>query len=122
MLGDSPEALRDLSVSLDNVGDIAKLQGRGTDAQASFEESLDIRRRLAKMLGDSPEALRDICVSLFNNGKLAVEVENWSNAKHYFEEGFDRANRLASLFPDLPEYAGLPEYFSQQLDMLSKVE
>jgi hypothetical protein len=39
--------LRDLSVSLDNVGQVARAQGRLEEAQAAYGESLSILRRLA---------------------------------------------------------------------------
>ncbi|HIP39042.1 MAG TPA: hypothetical protein EYG88_06640, partial [Desulfocapsa sulfexigens] len=41
-IGETPEALRDLSVSLDNVGNTAKAMGQWDKAQLSFEESLNI--------------------------------------------------------------------------------
>ncbi|MDM8546378.1 tetratricopeptide repeat protein, partial [Candidatus Venteria ishoeyi] len=64
----NPEALRDLSVSLDNVGKTAQRQGREEDARAAFEESLDIRRQILARIGEIPEALRDLSVSLNNVG------------------------------------------------------
>jgi len=110
------ENKREIYVCLNIFRDIAKLQGRPNDAQASFKESLDISRRLAKILGDSPESLRDLCVSLSNNGILAVEREKLTQSKIIFKEGLDIANHLAILLPDLPEYEDLYGYFSQQLD------
>ncbi|MCF6282944.1 MAG: tetratricopeptide repeat protein, partial [Candidatus Polarisedimenticolaceae bacterium] len=62
-MGDSPNALRDLSVSLDNVGQVSQQQGRWGDAQVAYEESLELSRRLVGVLGESPESLRDLSVS-----------------------------------------------------------
>ena len=51
----TPEALRDLSVSLDNMGKTAQALGRWAEARAAFEESLGISERLAEALPELPE-------------------------------------------------------------------
>jgi hypothetical protein len=45
-VGESPTALRDLSVSLNNVGRVAREQGRLEEAEKAFAESAGIRKRL----------------------------------------------------------------------------
>lgn len=50
--GETPEALRDLSVSLDNVGDTAKAMGQWKKAEINFEEGLAIAVLLS---GSLPE-------------------------------------------------------------------
>ena len=47
---DDPEALRDLSVSLDNVGRIDRALGELEPARAAFAEALEIGERLAAAL------------------------------------------------------------------------
>jgi len=59
----TPEALRDLSVSLDSVGDVARARSQYDAAQAAYDEGLQIDRQLAAQLG-TPQALRDLSVSL----------------------------------------------------------
>ncbi|HIP38087.1 MAG TPA: hypothetical protein EYG88_01635 [Desulfocapsa sulfexigens] len=51
-IGETPEALRDLSVSLDNVGNTAKALGQWDKAQKAFTEALGIAELLAKTLPD----------------------------------------------------------------------
>ncbi len=53
--GESPEALRDLSVSLNNLGNIDRDLRRFDDARNAFDESLAISERLAAALPDQPE-------------------------------------------------------------------
>ena len=50
-LGGTPESLRDLSVSLDNVGRVAQAQGEWGEAGAAYRESLAIARQLVERLG-----------------------------------------------------------------------
>jgi hypothetical protein len=62
--GGTPEALRDLSVSLDNVGLVARAQGDWAQAEAVYRESLDLSRQLVERLGGTPEALDDLALVL----------------------------------------------------------
>ena len=47
-LGETPQGLRDLSVSLNNVGAVARDLGQGEAARAAFEESAALRARLER--------------------------------------------------------------------------
>ncbi|WP_294001443.1 hypothetical protein, partial [Sphaerotilus sp.] len=57
--GESPEALRDWSISLNKVGDVQMSLGSLEEARQRYEEGLRVRERLVKVTGESPEALRD---------------------------------------------------------------
>ena len=63
-IGETPESLRDLSVSLNKVGNTARALGELDDARRSYEESLRIRRTIIERIGETPESLRDLSVSL----------------------------------------------------------
>ncbi len=56
-LGDTPQALRDLSVSLEKAGSVERDQGDLAAAREAYRESLDIGRQLRHALGDTPQAL-----------------------------------------------------------------
>ena len=56
--------LRDLSVSLNNVGRAENDAGHGQEALAAYRESLEIRRQLRQALGETPQVLDDLAVSL----------------------------------------------------------
>ncbi|WP_223177779.1 hypothetical protein, partial [Pseudoalteromonas fuliginea] len=62
-LGDSPQVLRDLSVSFDKVGNIELQLGDVPAAKTASMQSLAIRQQLQTSLGDSPQVLRDLSVS-----------------------------------------------------------
>ncbi|MGH3897934.1 MAG: hypothetical protein ACRDTA_06690 [Pseudonocardiaceae bacterium] len=63
---DSPTALRDLSVSLNEVAGIQQERGQLDDALTAYTESLTLRRRILTTYGDTPQSLRDLSISLDN--------------------------------------------------------
>jgi len=66
----TPEARRDLSVSLDNVGRVAEVRGEWGVAEAAYRESLEVRRGLEELLG-TPEARQDVSTSEENLKRLS---------------------------------------------------
>ena len=64
-----PQALRDLSVRSNNVGEIERDLGNPEAARTAYRESLELRRRRREALGDTPQALRNLSVSLDNVGR-----------------------------------------------------
>jgi hypothetical protein len=65
------QAARDVSVSLNNVGQVAVAAGRLGDADTAYTEMLDIARRLAAADPGNAEAARDVMVSLVRLAELA---------------------------------------------------
>ena len=96
--GDDPAALRDLSVSLDSVGSVARAQGDWAQAEAAYRESLALSRQLVDRLGGTPEALRDLSVSLDRMGGVARAQGDWAQAGAAYREslalGRQRVDRL----------------------------
>jgi tetratricopeptide (TPR) repeat protein len=86
--------LRDLSVSLNNVGQVARESGRMEEAERAFAESLALRRRLVQMTGESPTALRDLSVSLNHVGQVASALGRLDEADQAFAEGQAVRQRL----------------------------
>ncbi|MEZ4409487.1 MAG: tetratricopeptide repeat protein [Polyangiales bacterium] len=62
--GDSPQALRDLSVSLDNVGQVQQARGDLDAAERAFAESLATRRRLVAVSRPLQQDLSDLMSTL----------------------------------------------------------
>lgn len=62
------ESLRDLSISLDIVGMVARDLGQLEDAREAFQESLEISRRLVALTEDSRQSQRDLSVSMDDVG------------------------------------------------------
>ena len=102
-LGRTPEALRDLSVSLDHVGRVAKAQGDWPSAAAAYGESLDLRRQLIDRIGGTPEALRDLSISLGNAGRVAQAQGHWVEAATAYRESLDLRRQLVERLGGTPE-------------------
>jgi len=119
-VGETPEALRDLSVSLDNVGDAAKALGQWETAQKRFEESLEISRQILARVGETPEALRDLSVSLDNVGDAAKALGQWETARKCFDEGLVIGRVLLKALPKHPDYNTLADYFRGRLQTFAK--
>ena len=114
-VGETPESLRDLSVSLDNVGNCLKALGRLEKAFESYSESLEIRRQLLKRVGETPESLRDLSVSLDKVGDCLIAIGNLTQAKQYLEDGWAIVHHLLGLFPEQFEYKTLAEHFQDRI-------
>ena len=103
----SQTTLRDLSVSLDNVGDTARRMGNLGEAEAAYGESLKIRRDLVERYGATPESLRDLSVSLNKVGDTAGRMGNLGEAEAAYCENTAVLRRLTHAFPDTDEYREL---------------
>jgi tetratricopeptide (TPR) repeat protein len=97
------EALRDVSVSLDNVGRVAQAQGQWQEAEQVYRESLEISRELLKRLGGTPEALRDVSVSLNNVGRVAQVQGQWQEAEQVYRESLEISRELLKRLGGTPE-------------------
>ncbi len=90
---------RDLSVSLDKLGNLAVAQGNLPEAQRLFADSLRIRQRLAESDPGNAASQRDLWVSLIKVGDLALAKGNLPEAQRLFADGLRIAQRLAESDP-----------------------
>ncbi len=97
----TPDALRDLSVSLNKVGDAARTRGDHAAAAAAYDESLTVRRQLSDQLG-TPDALRDLAVSNERVGDLHSENGDFVAAREAYE-------RSHAIHRDLMDRIGTPD-------------
>ena len=88
---DTPESLRDLSISLNNVAGIQQRRGQLDEALDAYTESLTLRRRIRTTYGDTPESLRDLSVSLNNvagiqqqRGQLDEALDAYTEALRWY--------------------------------------
>jgi tetratricopeptide (TPR) repeat protein len=102
-LGETPESLRDLSVSLDKVGTTAKAMGEWSKAETRYEESLTISRKIIEHVGETPESLRDLSVSLNNVGDTAKAMGEWSKAETRYEESLTISRKIIERVGETPE-------------------
>ncbi|MBC7728962.1 MAG: tetratricopeptide repeat protein [Microbacteriaceae bacterium] len=87
LTGESPEALRDWSVSLSNVGDVQRAMGDAAAARGRFEQSLEVRERLVKLTGESPEALSDLAIGLERLADLCRDQGDQEGARALYQRG-----------------------------------
>ena len=92
----TPQARRDLSVALDNVGRVSEALGEWDAAEAAYRESMEIRRGLEESLG-TPQARRDLSVSLDNVGQVAEARGDWDAAQTAYLESLELARELEDL-------------------------
>ena len=103
LTGESPEALRDWSVSLEKVGDVQRALGDVTGARGRYEQSLQLHERLVKLTGESPEALRDWSVSLSKLGDVQRALGDVAGARERYEQSLQVSERLVKLTGESPE-------------------
>lgn len=70
-LGTTPESLRDLSVSLNNVGDVARERGGRDEALAALSESVSILLQVTR----STQAVAEPAVELVDALERLAEVD-----------------------------------------------
>ena len=83
---------RNVSVSLNKVGDVRVAEGDRAGALQAFEESLDIRRRLAAADPGNADWARDLIVS---NVKLAGVADNRAMVRKHYAAALAIAEDLA---------------------------
>ncbi len=101
--GQQPQMLRDLSVSLNNLADIARAQGRLEIVQTACEESLTLCRSLRASLGDTPQVLRDLSVGLNKLGDIALIQGRLETAQAAVEESLALRHNLRASLGDSPQ-------------------
>ena len=101
--GDKNTLLRDLSVSLENVGQVSGDLGQLTEAKAAYVEMLELTRQLRASLGDSPQVLRDLSVSLNNVGQVSRDLGQLNEAKTAYAESLELRRQLRASLGDSPQ-------------------
>ena len=114
---DTPEARRDVSVSLDNVANAARARGDLAGAERLFAESLELSRALAREL-DTPEARRDVSVSLVQLSTMAGSRGDRSRAAALLREARVVAEEFGGLQP-MSDANSIIEIIDSMLDQLT---
>jgi tetratricopeptide (TPR) repeat protein len=95
-----PQSLRDVYVSLDNVGGVEMARGNLDAASAAYGEMLRICRGLSDP--QQPQTLCDVSVSLLNVGGVEMARGKHGKARKNFEESLrilTNLERDGKLFP-----------------------
>ena len=83
------------SVSYNKLGDIAKAQGKLSDAEEWYRKGLAIAEELEKETGTVEEARRDLSISYNNLGNLAKAQGKLSDAEEWCRKGLALREALA---------------------------
>ena len=108
---DSAQAARDVSVSLNKLGDFLAQRGQPGDAEQAlkhYERGLELSEGLLKRNPDSAQAARDVSVSLNKLGDFLAQRGQPGDAeralKHY-ERGLELSEGLLKRNPDSAQAA-----------------
>ena len=101
--GETPQTLRDLSISLDRMGRVHEAAGGTSAAKTAYEESLAIQRRLVETIGKTPQTLRGLSVSLDRMGGVHKAAGDASAAKAAYEESLTIDRRLMETIGENPQ-------------------
>ena len=93
------QAQRDVSVSLDNVGDVKLQLGDQAGALAAYQESLDIRRKLAAQDPATPRRNATCRSALDQVGDVKRQAGDQAGALAAYQESLDIARKLAAQDP-----------------------
>ena len=99
---DDPKMQRDLSVSYNNLGDIAKARNDYKAAEGYYAKALEIREKLAEKYPDDPNLQRDLSVSYERLGYIAAARNVYNAAGWYYAKALEISGRLAEKYPDAP--------------------
>ena len=100
---DTPESLRDLSISLNNVAGIQQRRGQLDEALDAYTESLTLSRRIRTTYGDTPESLRDLSVSLDKVAGIQQRRGQLDEALDAYTESLTLRRRIRTTYGDTPE-------------------
>ena len=93
---DNPQMQRDLSVSYERLGDIAKARNDYRAAEGYYAKALEISERLAEKY---PE---DLSFSYEKLGDIAKARNDYKAAEGYYAKALEISERLAEKYPDDP--------------------
>ena len=94
---------RGLSVSYNNLGDIAKARNDYKAAEGYYSKALEIGERLAEKYPDDPKMQRGLTVQYGNLGGIAETRNDYKAAEGYYAKALEIGERLAEKYPEDPQ-------------------
>jgi predicted negative regulator of RcsB-dependent stress response len=101
--GDTPEALRDVSISLNKVAQVLLAEGDRAGARSRYEDVYETLSRVRLITGDTPQALRDVSVSLNNVAQVLLAEGDRAGARSRYEESLKLVQKVRLITGDTPE-------------------
>ena len=100
---DNPRMQRDLSVSYERLGDIAKARNDYKAAEGYYAKALEISERLAEKYPDDPQMQRNLSVSYNKLGGIAEARNDYKAAEGYYAKDLEIGEKLAEKYPEDPQ-------------------
>ena len=97
------QGLRDLSVSLNKVGDVERALGDRKAALSAYRRGLEISERISREYGETPESLRDLSVSLDRVGDVERALGDREAALSAYRRGLEISERISREYGETPE-------------------
>ena len=102
--GQTPERLRDLSVSMNKLGDVAQALGRLDEAQQAFEAQVQIATELVESYGETGSALEVLAFGEIRLGHILVQQGKVDQASVHLSIARRLYQRLTLAFPHNEHY------------------
>ena len=99
-LPESLEALRDLSVSHEKMGDLLLRLGETREARTHYEAALQLDQKLHDLQPEGLEALRDLSISHEKMGDLLLRLGETREARTHYEGALQLRLQLRDLQPE----------------------
>ena len=104
----APEAARDVSLSLDRLGDFLSQRGQPGDADTALRHStrsLELREKLLAASPDSAQAARDVAISHERLGDFARDHNKPEDAEGHYRHSLETWEKMHLANPDSAYYA-----------------
>ena len=115
---ESPQALRDWSISLNRVSNVQQALGDLAGARGRYEQGLEVSQRLVALTGESPQALRDLAISLERLGDCCQAAQSHAEARKYFERSLAAAESALRQSPLSRDIQAVVDYARAKLAAL----
>ncbi len=86
---DNADYARDLSISYERLGDLARSTGDGVSARRYYEDGLRIRQRLAEGAPESADYARDVWVSCWRMAQMAEDDGDAAGALGWWRQAYE---------------------------------
>ena len=100
---EDPNLQRDLSISYNNLGDIAEARNDYSAAEGYYAKALEIDERLAEKYPEDPQMQRDLSVSYQRLGVIAEAMNDYKAAEGYYAKTLEIGEKLAEQYPEDPQ-------------------
>ncbi len=97
-----PASLRDLSLSLNKVGEVKELIGKYEEARAAYSESVALRRKINAAIGETPQGMHDLSVSLDKLGGVNQSLGEYEAARAVYLESLTLCRKINAATGETP--------------------